>query len=401
VYFARIIDMETISRYHNSNFYQKLYSDASAAGEAEIKVLEVIAGIDYYNKSQNEPDRLYTNPDDMMNDNVVRSQLGRFGKFYKIVTNNQLPNIKSFVQVEWTDTAPHTAGVIHSFEQGAREEQLSDSSPSAPGSFVGSAVRPLKVPPPEGMSAEAAESWGDTVVGRRITVRHSPTKPGRNRAYIYKGKSYTEWQMTREELRTWAGQIGVTPELLLMAQCLYSEVGHIKNDTYVRAVMCTMINGAIRQKRSIINNILGNSGTTGAQGRKSSGGFRYYATSRLIDGEKLEKFLNRVANMLINMLEAGDTTKGSYMFQSRAYPNMEPGDPGYEQFSHLDREKGKGWGRFEFVHDKWTSKGMKHVKIMGTNDNKVRFYADKISIKEEDTINLVQDVLGGELIASL
>jgi hypothetical protein len=140
VYFARLIPVTDISTILGNNVYKALYSQTISTSAEDIQVLEVIAGVDFDHACHNTPEGLHTEESSWMANERDRCSVGKFARFYAIINDSQLPEIGSSIQVEWTDFAPKTTGLIRDFSADSGIAS-SAQTPSAQGAFGGSPVR--------------------------------------------------------------------------------------------------------------------------------------------------------------------------------------------------------------------------------------------------------------------
>jgi len=140
VYFARLIPVTDISTILGNNVYKALYSQTINTSAEDIQVLEVIAGVDFDHACHNTPEGLHTEESSWMANERDRCSVGKFARFYAIINDSQLPEIGSSIQVEWTDFAPKTTGLIRDFSADSGIAS-SAQTPSAQGAFGGSPVR--------------------------------------------------------------------------------------------------------------------------------------------------------------------------------------------------------------------------------------------------------------------
>ena len=147
VYFARLLKVEEISTILGNNVYKRLYSQLLQTAATDIQLMEVVAAVDFEHACFNSPENIYENNDSWMSDERGRCSVGKFSKFYTITNDSQLPAVGSYVQVEWTDFAPKTTGLILNFASDTGIPSGPASSPSALGAFTGGPVRNLGAAP--------------------------------------------------------------------------------------------------------------------------------------------------------------------------------------------------------------------------------------------------------------
>lgn len=190
-------------------------------------------------------------------------------------------------------------------------------------------------------------------------------QPQTNKDYTFSGQTqktsktaepYTkkeETGLTRQEIKDWAAQLGVSEEVLLATIVINSESGVLAEQ---KLIADTIFNRAAKKGWSVWRVVVGEADTTGAQG-----GTRPYASSRIPSGDALNNRLGIVTGVLESRGTTGDSHKSVHMFYHNAT-------------QEALYQKGKASKSANAVQKEWEARATYLPGLGGTDVNRVRFF---------------------------